>query len=206
MEKSRSILKQIGFKNFISSKIRELLRAFAKLEIIKEPLLLRDTANILYNGSSLELLNDAIRGVLMLQATYNLNITKLTYEDIETQNNALAVHTKRHPPKLTAQDLIAIGKQAFIYSWYDTSILYLLDAHNLLMKNKGRPRQLEALNEFLTSVVAYHNAKLHKFGSSIGTNWKAFNYIVQLGMHDSIITIFNYMAKVHSFKNMNVDQ
>ena len=78
---------------------------------------------------------------------------------------------------------------AFLYNWYDTSILYLLEAHNVLIKQKDRLEELKAVKELLTIVVFYHNAKLSKYGSSIGADWKSFDYQVQLGIRPSITTI-----------------
>merc|ERR1712110_725089 len=109
----------------------------------------------------------------MLQTTYNLNVTKLA-------NANIAVHNKYHnekkkKEKLTPQDLVAIGKQAFMYHWYDASIAFLLEAYSILSKNQVALRdQFQVSKTILDRVVAYHNRNLLKNRSPIGKKWKSF--------------------------------
>ena len=189
MENRRPLCNNVRIKLFLSSRIRVFLREFTQFQNISENVHLIDTADYLYNRSSSDILLDAVKGILMLQTTYNLDVTKLTNADVKIQNKIMSSYTTRLSEKLTAQDFVAIGKQAFLYKWYDTSILYLLQGYNELIKDREKWRQFEASKELLRDVVAYHNTNLRKFGSSIGENWKLFDFMVHLGIQ-YCITIF----------------
>ena len=188
--KNFRLLKNIHCRKSLSVPILAAIETIKQTRNATKYLQLRNTTGIFHAASSSETLNGALKGILILHTTYNVNVTNLETTDVKMHETTFQLSTQNKKEKLTAQDLIAIGKQAFLYNWYDTSIIHLLEAHNVLIKQKDRLGELKAVKELLTSVVLYHNAKLSKYGSSIGADWKSFDYQVHLGIRPSIITIF----------------
>ena len=180
MENNR-LFQVIGLKLFTTTMIHASLKALNEFKNINKRFSLINNADILYNKTSSEILKDALKGILMLQMTYKLNITKLVNVEDLIEEEKVPPHTKMKHEKLIAQDLIAIGKQAFMYGWYDTSILFLLEAYNMLVRKKDNFQQFESSRQLLISAVTYHNKILLEYGYTVGENWKAFDYLVHIG-------------------------
>ena len=148
---------------------------------VRQQLVHINTEKILYNTSVSEILLDSSKGILALQTTYNLNVTELSNGDVAFQKNY--IHRKYTHDKLTAKDLITLGIQAFEYNWYDTSILFLLEANQLLIQHKLLKRvEFLALQKLFNTVSSYHNEILLKVGSPIGINSKSFHRPVHIGI------------------------
>ena len=180
MENHR-LFQVIGLKLFTITAIHASLKTLNEFKNINKCVSLKNTADVSYNSSSTEILKDALKGILMLQTTYNLNITKLANAEVPVRERIVPSYTKVKHEKLISQDLVAIGKQAFMYGWYDTSILFLLEAYNMLVRTKDTFQQLKSSKQMLTSAVAYHNRMLLEYGYTVGESWKAFDYLVHIG-------------------------
>ena len=179
--KNHRLFQVIGLKLFTTTATHAFLRALNDLKNLNKHSSLISSADVLYNSSSTEILKDALKGILILQTTYKLNITKLANAEVSIDEETVPLHTKIKREKLIAQDLMAMGKQAFMYGWYDTSILFLLEAYNMLVRKKDTFQQLKSSKQILNSVVAYHNRMLIQYGYTVGESWKAFDYLVHIG-------------------------
>ena len=156
------------------------LATFKKPDNAREKLRYIDKAEIFYNISAPEIFQDSLKGILMLQLTYNLKIDELLNGKVTSQDSC--VHLKCRQDKLTVQDLTALGVKAFAYDWYDTSILFLLEAKRLLVTNEFANKvHLFALQKLLILVSSYHNEVLQTFASPIGTKWMSFQHPIHIG-------------------------
>ena len=180
---NHQIFKMIEIKYSLSATVHVSLNALKKFENTRKQFRLTNTVGVLDNSSSSEILKDSIKGILMLQTTYDLNITKLANAEVAIDERKIPLHTRMRHERLIAKDLIAIGKQAFMYGWYDTAILFILEAYNMSIRKKETFEVFDASKRILTSVVAYHNRKLLEYGSTFGENWKAFDYLVHIGIY-----------------------
>ena len=179
--RNHRLFQVMGLELFSTTTARAFLRALNDLKNLNKHFSLINTADVLYNSSSTEILKDALKGILMLQTTYKLNIVKLANAEVSIDEEIMPPHTKIKREKLIAQDLMATGKQAFMYGWYDTSIIFLLEAYNMLVRKKDTFQQFKSSKQILTSVVAYHNRMLLEYGYTVGESWKAFDYLVHIG-------------------------
>ena len=180
MENHR-LFQVIGLKLFITTTIDSSLNALNEFKNINKHFRLINSEDVLYNSFSKEILKDALGGIVMLQTTYKLNVTKLANAELPMKDETLSPYKTMKNDKLMAQDLIALGKQAFMYGWYDTSLLFLLEAYNMIVRKKDTFQQFKSAKQILTSAVAYHNRMLLEFGYTVGEDWKAFDYLVHIG-------------------------
>ena len=134
--KNFRLLKNTHCRKALSVPMRAAIETVKQTRNATKYLQLRNTTGIFHAASSSETLNGALKGILILHTTYNGNVTNLETTDDKMHETTFQLSTQNRKEKLTAQDLIAIGKQAFLYNWYDTSITYLLEAHNVLIKQK----------------------------------------------------------------------
>ena len=199
---SNRVVKVIGLKLFTSTTIHASVKVLNKLKNVNKHFSLINSADVLYNSSSTEILKNALKGILMLQMTYKWNLTKLTNAEVPIEEEKVTPHTKMKHEQLIAQDLIALGKQAFMYGWYDTSILFLLEAYNMLVGKKDTSQQFESSRQILTSAVAYHNRMLLEYGYNVGERWKAFDYLVHIGKCCRQILFSNSIALEHYLLNI----
>ena len=76
------------------------------------------------------MLDGALKGVIMLQDTYDQNIKNYSQGHFVLKNNVLV--TSRRSDHLRADDLAYMAALAFdFFKWYDASVRYLKEAIDL---------------------------------------------------------------------------
>ena len=130
----------------------------------------------------------ALKGIIMLQDTYNLDIENFSKGNLDLKNNELV--KSRSVDSLQVEDLISMSGVAFNeLKWYDASIRYLQQATEKFFSTSRNAYQSSFFKEFLQECLAlmtkwypsYHNDMITKTNTSVGPDWKAFPLIVNEG-------------------------
>ena len=139
-----------------------------------------------YNVSAQQIIDGALKGIIMLQETYDLEIKEFSKGHLHLKDRHM--NTSRSIDSLQPDDIASMSIVAFnIYKWYDNSISYLKESIDLfnthlkqrrLLSNKLPSLLLKMKEEFST----YHNEMLHKKQSFIGPNWRLYPYMVDKGL------------------------
>ena len=141
-----------------------------------------------YKRSTLDILNDALKGLVMLQETYEQDINDFSKGHLYLKN--VIERTSRKTDSLQPDDLAAMSSIAFdYYNWYDNSLKYLkesLTSYHLLSSKKRSVMLKDDLEMYLLKMKkqysSYHN-KLHsKKKNIIGIDWKLYPYQVDKGL------------------------
>ena len=146
--------------------------------------------------SLLDLMKAACEGVIMLQETYDQNITEFSKGNLNVKSGF--EENTRKIDSLKVEDLLVMSNVAFnYYKWYDTAIKYLKEAFNMyysqLMNSSNAKKYLEIENRLLNmknEYPLYHNDMWDKKITFIGPDWKMFPHKVDPGSND-LITNFN---------------
>ena len=138
------------------------------------------------NFSEIEIIDGAMKGVIMLHETYNQNIKDYSKGNLRLKNGI--TRTSRNIDSLNLDDLAHMSNIAFNhFKWYDTGLKYLKESIDLfysLLKDdrKKFPGNLE---EYFTMKknywTVYHNSIFNKTSNIIGPDWKVFPYMVDPG-------------------------
>ena len=142
--------------------------------------------------SLLDLMKAACEGVIMLQETYDQNITEFSKGHLHIKSGV--DKNTRNIDSLKVGDLLVMSNVAFnYYKWYDTAIKYLKEAikmyYSQLVNSSYAKKYLEIENRLLNmknEYPLYHNDMWDKKINFIGPDWKMFPHKVDPGLNDLI--------------------
>ena len=136
---------------------------------------------------NIDLVKAAVRGVIMLQETFNQNIDEFLQSYLTIKNNVLRDGQKLN--LLEPSDFIVIARIAFDdYKWFDTAIKYLKTAIELFYSKKNylntsNSRNLEDIMSFMKKKYSqHHNEMLSRMDNPIGPEWKLYPTMVNPGI------------------------
>ena len=141
-----------------------------------------------YNNTLDKIMASALKGLIMLQETYNQDIKQFSEGTLRLKNGI--DKNDRYIDSLQVDDLASMSTVAFhFYKYYDSSLIYVQLSENLLKKLslKERRNLPENIGEILHSMkkqfLAYHNNLFKNRTNIIGPDWKLFPYLVTIGKH-----------------------
>ena len=133
------------------------------------------------NNTETQLITAALKGLMMLQDTYGLDIKSFSRGDLEIKSNEKFKY--RNMDRLQVEDLVSMSGISFNHlRWYDASIRYLKEAADIFVATAKETYQNSVfrniLDEFLNAMKklypAYHNKMLEKMDNPIGTDYKLY--------------------------------
>ena len=141
----------------------------------------------IYNQSKASIVEAAAKGVIMLQETYDQNITEYSKGHLRLKSGIK--RNTRSIDSLKLDDLTSMSTIAFDhYKWYDTSLKFLKEAFNsfyylTLEEQRILPFDLEeSLNKMKRRYTKVHNDLVVKKTNHIGPDWKTFPYMIDAGI------------------------
>ena len=141
----------------------------------------------MYNQPEALIVEAAAKGVIMLQETYEQNITEYLKGHLRLKSGIK--RNGRSIDSLKVDDLASMSTIAFDhYKWYDTSLKYLKEAFNLFYsltfeEQRMLPHNLEeSLIKMKKQYPKYHNDLVVKKTNQIGPEWKIFPNMVDTGI------------------------
>ena len=140
-----------------------------------------------FKRSTIEIIDGALKGLVMLQETYEQNIKDFSRGHLHLKN--FVERTSRKKDSLQPDDLVGMSTLAFEhYKWYDNSLKYLkeaLERYYSLSHEKRRELLSEDFEKTLLVkkkyYTSYHNQLLHKKDNILGDSWKLYPYPVDKG-------------------------
>ena len=133
------------------------------------------------NNTETQLIIGALKGLMMLQDTYGLDIKSFSRGDLKIKSNEKVKY--RTMDTLQVEDLVSMSGISFNdLHWYDASIRYLKEATDIFVATAKvtyrnslfRNILDECLNTMKKLYPAYHNKMLEKMDNPIGTDYKLF--------------------------------
>ena len=142
-----------------------------------------------YKRSTLEIMDGALKGLVMLQETYEQDIKDFSKGHLHLKNKKIIEHSSRKIDSLQPDDLAAMSTLAFeYYKWYDNSLIYLkeaLESYYSLSNDQRREMPTEDFEKSLLMMkkhyTSYHNQLLQKKDNILGDSWKLYPYPVDKG-------------------------
>ena len=137
--------------------------------------------------SSRDIIDAALKGIIMLQETYNQDIKD--YSAGHLRFKSVIERSSREIDSLQPDDLANMSTIAFNdYNWYDNALYYLkaaIDVFYSLSKEKRKelPEGLEkSMLMMKKKYPLYHNDMFFKKSNIIGPDWKMYPHIVNIGV------------------------
>ena len=136
---------------------------------------------IYVNNTETQLIIAALKGLMMLQDTYGLDIKNFSKGELNIKSNEKVRY--RNMDALQLEDLVSMSGISFNHlHWYDASIRYLKEATDIFVATAMerysdslfRNILVECLNVMKKLYPAYHNKMLDKMDNPIGTDYKLF--------------------------------
>ena len=142
-----------------------------------------------YKRSTLEIMDGALKGLVMLQETYEQDIKDFSKGHLHLKNKDIIEHISRKIDSLQPDDLAAMSTLAFeYYKWYDNSLIYLKEAFESYYSLSNEQRREMPTEDFEKSLLmmkkhytSYHNQLLQKKDNILGDSWKLYPYPVDKG-------------------------
>ena len=143
-----------------------------------------------YQRSTQEIMDGSLKGLVMLQETYEQDIRDFSKGHLHLKNKNTIDRTSRNIDSLQPVDLAAMSTLAFDdYKWYDNSLTYLreaLESYYSLSNDQRREMPTEDFEESLLMMkkhyASYHNQLLQKKDNILGDSWKLYPYSVNKGL------------------------
>ena len=143
-----------------------------------------------YQRSTQEIMDGSLKGLVMLQETYEQDIKDFSKGHLHLKNKITIERTSRNIDSLQPDDLAAMSTLAFDdYKWYDNSLTYLraaLESYYSLSYEQRREMPTEDFEKTLLWMkkhyTSYHNQLLQKKNNSLGESWKLYPYPVDRGL------------------------
>ena len=143
-----------------------------------------------YKRSTLEIMDGALKGLVMLQETYEQDIKDFSKGHLHLKNKDIIEHISRKIDSLQPDDLAAMSTIAFDeYKWYDNSLTYLkqaLESYYSLSYDQRKEMPTENFEKSLLWMkkhyTSYHNQLLQKKANILGESWKLYPYPVDKGL------------------------
>ena len=142
----------------------------------------------IYRRDIIDIMKGGLRGLVMLQETYEQDIKLFSKGHLRLKNNIDT--NSRKTDSLKADDLAAMSVLAFeFYKWYDNSLNYLKEALKSLYLSsyakKNKDEVTDSLEKYLLTMKihysSYHNQLHSKKKNILGNGWKLYPYIVDEG-------------------------
>ena len=140
-----------------------------------------------YQFKTKDILNSALKGVIMLQETYNQDIKE--YSKGTLRFKSVIERNSRNIDSLQPDDLASMSTLAFDHlHWYDNALKYLkasIDMFYSFSKEKRDelPRNLEtSLLMMKKQYPVFHNDMLNKKTNIIGPDWKLYSNFANTGL------------------------
>ena len=143
-----------------------------------------------YQRSTQEIMDGSLKGLVMLQETYEQDIKDFSKGHLHLKNKITIERTSRNIDSLQPDDLAAMSTLAFDdYKWYDNSLTYLreaLESYYSLSYEQRREMPTEDFEKTLLWMKkhysSYHNQLLQKKDNILGESWKLYPYPVDTGL------------------------
>ena len=143
-----------------------------------------------YQRSTQEIMDGSLKGLVMLQETYEQDIKDFSKGHLHLKNKNTIERTSRNIDSLQPDDLAAMSTLAFDdYKWYDNSLTYLraaLESYYSLSYEQRREMPTEDFEKTLLWMkkhyTSYHNQLLQKKDNILGESWKLYPYPVDTGL------------------------
>ena len=143
-----------------------------------------------YQRSTQEIMDGSLKGLVMLQETYEQDIRDFSKGHLHLKNKNTIERTSRNIDSLQPDDLAAMSTLAFDdYKWYDNSLTYLraaLESYYSLSYEQRREMPTEDFEKTLLWMkkhyTSYHNQLLQKKDNILGESWKLYPYPVDTGL------------------------
>ena len=152
--------------------------------------------NIYVNNTKTQLMIAALKGLMMLQDTYGLDIKHFSRGELDIKSNEKG--RVRIMDSLQVEDLLSMSGISFNdLRWYDASIRYLKEATDIFVASAKETyrnslfRNIldECLNAMKKLYPSYHNKMLEKMDNPIGTDYKLFPLPIDEGNNVNIMGI-----------------
>ena len=166
--------------------------------------------DIKYPLSPAELLGGALRGVIILHETYDLNLERFIQGEL-LDNNDLS--KSRKTDSLKKDDLALMAVEAFKMDWYDSSIKYINSStssyHQYLSEQNQDhydfPKLKEISLEIRRHYAKHHNNLVVQSKTTMdllseGIQWKLFPNLVDEGSNTNIV---NFTINKHPKMQVN---
>ena len=133
------------------------------------------------NNTETQLIIAALKGIMMLQDTYGLDIKSFSKGVLNIKSNEKVIH--RNMDTLQVEDLISMSGISFNdLRWYDASIRYLKEATDIFVATAKETYRNSLFRNILDECLdamkklypAYHNKMLDKMDNPIGTDYKLY--------------------------------
>ena len=138
------------------------------------------------NTDHTDIMRAALRGLIMLQATYNQDMQEYSKGHLSYKNRLM--QTSRKTDSLKPEDLVTLSTIALNdFNWIDNAITYLKAAiHKYYsISTESDNNQSDDFEQLLLAMKKhysiYHNEMLAKKDNPIGPEWKLHPYIVDSG-------------------------
>ena len=159
-----------------------------------------------YQRSTQEIMDGALKGLVMLQETYEQDIKDFSKGHLHIKHKNTIERTSRNIDSLQPDDLAAMSTLAFeYYKWYDNSLTYLKEALKSYYSLSHEQRREMPTEDFEKSLLtmkkhytSYHNQLLQKKDNILGESWKLYPYPVDKGLR---IYLLRYrISSINIFK------
>ena len=142
-----------------------------------------------YQRSTQEIMDGSLKGLVMLQETYEQDIKDFSKGHLHLKNENIIERNSRKIDSLQPDDLAAMSTLAFeYYKWYDNSLIYLKEAFESYYSLSNEQRREMPTEDFEKSLLmmkkhytSYHNQLLQKKDNILGDSWKLYPYPVDKG-------------------------
>ena len=135
-----------------------------------------------------EIIKGARKGMIVLQETYNQNISNFSKGNLNIKLNVQ--HRPRAADSLELDDLTAISVLTFtMFKWYDNSLLYLKEAISTVKEGMtfrdGATRQKieKSLLTIFQDIQNYQNKLQTQTNSTVSKPQKSITYSTASGRH-----------------------
>ena len=140
----------------------------------------------LHQLSSGDIIDAALKGMIMLQETYDQEIKEYSAGHLRFKSGI--ERNSRRIDSLQPDDLASMSALAFTYfNWYDNGLNYLKTALDMFysFSNKKRKEFPEDLEKSMLIMKkqypSYHNIVYYKKPNIIGPDWKMYPHLVNKG-------------------------
>ena len=142
----------------------------------------------MYRQNMVDIMKGGLRGLVMLQETYEQDIHLFSKGHLRLKSNLDA--NSRRIDSLRPDDLAAMSVLAFeFYKWYDNSLKYLKEALKSFYLSsyveKNKDNVIDGIEKYLVAMKrhysSYHNQLHSKKKNILGNGWKLYPYIVNTG-------------------------
>ena len=140
-----------------------------------------------YQLGSGDIIDAALKGVIMLQETYDQEIKEYSAGHLRFKSSI--ERNSRKIDSLQPDDLASMSTIAFNdFNWYDSGLYYLKAAIDMFysLSNEKRKELPEGLEKSMLMMKKqyplYHNDMFYKKPNIIGPDWKMYPHIVNKGV------------------------